>query len=187
MNRKLSFSPLISFVFYYSLTESGRKMAENLINVRETAEIQASSSDLVDNSYGTSSIPNVGSKVNVSSSKTTQPDINTDDSMESKSCDSRKFLSKNPSTQSKLRTTQGNITSFDDPSWLDGLLNDEIEISTSTSKHSAPKTSLYTRNKELRYCYITDKGHESNDQNDAEVDIDNGVSYLVGCLLGKTS
>ena len=160
-------------------------MAENLINVRENAEIQASSSQLVDNSYVTSCIPNVGSKVDHSFSKTAQPDINTDDSMESKGCDSGTLLSKNASIQSKLRTTQGNITSFDDPSWLEGLLNDEIEISTSTSKHSGTKTSLYTRNKELRYCYITDKGHESNDQNDAEVDIDNGVSYLVGCLLGK--
>ena len=162
-------------------------MAENLIKVRETAEIQASSSELVDNSYPTSSIPNFGSKVDLSPSKIAQPDINTDDSMESKSCNSRTRLSKNASTQSKLSTTQDNITSFDDPSWLEGLLNDEIEISTSTSKHSAPKTSLYTRNKELRYCYITEKGHESNDQNDAEVDIDNGVSYLVGCLLGKTT
>ena len=161
-------------------------MAENLINVRETAEIQASSSELVDNSYGRSSIPNICSKTDLSSSETTQPDINTDDSMESKSCNSRTLLPKNTSMQSKLRTTEGNITSFDDPSWLEGLLNDEIEISTSTSKYSATKTSLYTRNKALRYCYITDKGHESNDQNDAEVDIDNGVSYLVGCLLGKT-
>ena len=172
--------------FHSSLTESGRKMAENLIKVRETAEIQASSSELVDNSYPTSSIPNVGSKVDLSPSKTAQPDINSDDSMESKSCNSRTRLSKNASTQSKLSTTQDNITSFDDPSWLEGLLNDEIEISSSTSKHPAAKTSLYTRNKEFRYCYITDKGHESNDQNDAEVDIDNGVSYLVGCILGKT-
>ena len=171
--------------FHSSLTESGRKMAENLIKVRETAEIQASSSELVDNSYPTSSIPNVGSKVDLSPSKTAQPDINSDDSMESKSCNSRTRLSKNASTQSKLSTTQDNIT-FDDPSWLEGLLNDEIEISSSTSKHSASKISLHKRNKELLYCYITDKGHESNDQNDAEVDIDNGVSYLVGCILGKT-
>ena len=161
-------------------------MAENLIKVRETAEIQASSSELVNNSYVTSSIPNVGSKDDPSSSKTTQPYINIDNSMENYICNSRTSLSKNVSTQSKLSTTPDNITSFDDPSWLEGLLNDEIEISSGTSKNSAAKTSVCTRNKELRYCYITDKGHESNDQNDAEVDIDNGVSYLVGCILGKT-
>ena len=161
-------------------------MAENLIKVRETAEIQASSSELVNNSYVTSSIPNVGSKVDPSSSKTTQPCINIDNSMENNICNSITSLSKNASTQSKLSTTPNNITSFDDPSWLEGLLNDEIEISSGTSKNSAAKTSVCTRNKELRYCYITDKGHESNDQNDAEVDIDNGVSYLVGCIFGKT-
>lgn len=134
-------------------------MAEDLIKVREAAEIEGNSSEL-----NNDALTETESYVSVSSIPT----------------------SDHASPISNLGTNKDkSTTSFDDPSWLEGLFHGEIEISSSSNKNIVTNGPLQTGNCDLIYCYITDKGQESSDQNDAEVDIDNGVSYLAACVLGK--
>ena len=165
-------------------------MAEDLIKVRETAEIETNSSELVTDSYSSTGTVSTGSEVDISSNRKKPPSINDDglSKTEGNGSVSSIITSDHVTPISNLwKNKNKSIISFDDPSWLEGLLHEEMEISPSSNKSKVTNGPLQAGNCDLRYCYITDKGKESSDQNDAEVDIDNGVSYLVACFLGKVS
>ena len=89
---------------------------------------------------------------------------------------------------SKDETTSAkNEVSFEDPSWLEGLLQSDMETSAKVENYpTMPSSPSRERCKgSLTYCYISDTGESSNNQNDAELDIDEVVFYLIGCSLGK--
>ena len=89
---------------------------------------------------------------------------------------------------SKDETTSAkNEVSFEDPSWLEGLLQSDMETSSKVENYPTMSSSPSRQpcNGPLTYCYISDTGESSNNQNDAELDIDEVVYYLIGCSLGK--
>ena len=157
-------------------------MAEDLIKVRENAEIHGNSQEFAKDLYHSISTESIGSAVDSSTDQSKRHNLSHDKSTNINSYD---ILKENTQPTSKKNTNQSNdVISFDDPSWLEGL-QEEMEIITPSNKNSETNAPVQQNKCDLRYCYVTDRGKESNDQNDAEVDIDNGVSYLVSCYLGK--
>ena len=157
-------------------------MAEDLIKVRENAEIHGNSQEFAKDLYHSISTESIGSAIDNSIDKSKRH-LSHDNSTNRNSYD---ILKENAQTTSNNNTNQSNdVISFDDPSWLEGL-QEEMEIISTSNENYGTNAPIQQNKLDLRYCYVTDRGKESNDQNDAEVDIDNGVSYLVSCYLGKS-
>ena len=171
------------------MTESGRAMAETLINVREAAGSKLDDDSLPNN--GTDIVADILPCEPVTTIlENSDPPVETIKYPASNSfATNSKFDVERPSLHTlgdKISQSKDNIFP-DEPSWLDGLLHGEMEIisETETENESRKDNSESKANKNFLYCYISDTGNECNDQNDAEVDIDKTVCYLVCCRLGK--
>ena len=166
-------------------------MAEALIKARETAELQIEKSMSITDLDGGHEMGSIDSISH--SSEKERPSLigDVNDTHENSIATTNVSLSKDISTLSssdKISKSKKDA-SFDDPSWLEGLLQGGMESSIVTKKKN--ETSNLQRDtpmhQQFLYCYISDEGKESNDQNDAEVDIEESVCYLVACLLGKST
>ena len=169
------------------MTESGRRMAEILIKVRESAGSTVGGSlQNIDHDIGASVIS--FRSEDDTSEKNNNPDKIKNGTTEASFTTSFNLPAKRTSfLTSDRQIHQSNNIPEDEPSWLEGLLNGEMEINSEKeiNCNKRKNTSSKTTNKKFLYCYITDTGNESNDQNNAEIDIEKSVCYLICCLLGK--
>ena len=161
-------------------------MAEILIKVRASAgstvggSLQNSDLDIGHSNLSSKS-EDITSETNISPEK---PKDSTTDTSFPTNCNL-------PTKRTSFLTSDSQIlqstnVAEDEPSWLEGLLHGEMEINSEKEIECKERksNSSKTTNK-LLYCYITDTGNESNDQNSAEIDIEKSVCYLICCLLGK--
>ena len=163
-------------------------MAETLINARETAGLKINNSLRNSDTENGSRIPSFRTEDEASKKSITPERILNATTDRSFATSSNSAAIPTSFVNSSSEISQSNNIAVDDPSWLEGLLNEEMEINSEKEIGCEEiKKSRSHTNKTFMYCYITDTGTESNDQNDAEIDIEKSVCYLVGCLLGKLS
>ena len=168
------------------LTDEGRTMAEALVAAREEAESHVGNDLSIIGTHKKTVGDPSGSEVDTINSKNSlNGGISTNHLSGSDICpppnNSLHISSKDETTSAK------NEVSFEDPSWLEGLLQSDMETSSKveTNPTMPSSSSREQSNGPLTYCYISDTGESSNNQNDAELDIDEVVYYLIGCSLGK--
>ena len=148
------------------LSDSGMELAQKLANARATADSIDSVNDSVNGSLSSSQAD--------SSSKPRDP-IKTKN---------------NSNPRGKMKRVDNNNTKprgssaadFSDASWLEdvslGTQSKQKPVSTATKPVNANPPGLFV------YCYYTSSGpsgHESGDQNDAEVGFEDSVAYLIKC------
>ena len=174
------------FSFIRRLTDEGRKMAEALVAAREEAESYVGNDLSIIGTNKKTMGETSGSEVDTTKSKNSlNREISTNYISSSNICpppnNSLHVSPKDKTTSAK------NEVSFEDPSWLEGLLQSDMETSSKVENYpTMPSSPSRERCKgSLSYCYISDTGESSNNQNDAELDIDEVVYYLIGCSLGK--
>ena len=162
-------------------------MAEILINTREEAGSQMCNSTPGIDTTSESEICSMESEYDKSNQRKNSSDISTMGSIDNAPANKNESLTKATSAVSSITELYGNKeTTFDDPSWLQGLLQGEMEneIPVDNGTEEFIPSSISTT-KRFLYCYISDNGKNTNDQNDAEVDIEESVCYLTACLLGN--
>ena len=161
-------------------------MAEALVSAREEAESHVGNDLSIKGTHKKTMGEPSGSEVDTTNSKNSlNREISTNYLSGSNICPPP---NKSLHVSSKDETTSAkNEVSFEDPSWLEGLLQSDMETSSKVENYpTMPSSPSRERCKgPLRYCYISDTGESSNNQNDAELDIEEVVYYLIGCSLGK--
>ena len=182
----------VRFVCLHRLTDLGRELATKLIKAREAAKSKLSNASvdegispdlgivLYDLGISSSSAKKGKSKCKKrydKSQSTKAEEANGNKSYLSTTSNSS--LTPSSSIKSATRTE----ATFDDPSWLEGMFQADMEeeLAIKDDYKIPPNTST---SQKFLYCYVTDDGKELNDQNLAEVDIDEHVCYLTACFLG---
>ena len=163
-------------------------MAEELIKTREVAASQIHNSihqiEAISKSENCPNVSEIYSKEHAKNAAHTSEKVSSG-SLTENECDSVTAYRSAGSSIINMHENKKE-TSFDDPSWLEGLLQGDMEknISIENQQNKSIIASGSSSSRKFLYCYITDRGKESNDQNEAEVDIEESVSYLVACLKG---
>ena len=162
-------------------------MAETLVNLRESAGLKVGVSLQNSDADVEAGIMSFRSEYDTSQ-KSITPDIARNATTNTSFASSCNL----PAKRTSFLTTdnqilQSNSVAEDEPSWLEGLLHEEMDIDSEKEIECEKRknNSSIKSNKNFLYCYITDTGNESNDQNNAEIDIEKSVCYLICCLLGK--
>jgi len=174
------------------LTESGKRMGEQLAEMRDTAQA-IHVSQLIQNSFA-SAHSSQGSFNSLD--RLSQASV--DHSQSKRKTDPSRGCPINGPTASFNGPTaafNGSTAVFSDASWLKdvslGSQPPEQEQSRKKTakprqKSPAPQRSLQVQEDESAdrpfvYCYVNGMGQESGDQNDADIGFDDTVTYLVKC------
>ena len=160
------------------LSDSGMELAQKLANARATADSIDSVNDSVNDSLSSSQAD--------TSSKPRDP-IKTNNNSDPRGTIKTK---NNSNPRGKMKRVDNNTTKprgssaadFSDASWLEdvslGTQSKQKPVNTVTKPVNANPPGRFV------YCYYTSSGpsgHESGDQNDAEVGFEDSVAYLIKC------